>query len=158
MASHTDQPIIMPLSNPTTKAEALPSDVLEWTGGRALIATGSPFDPVELNDTRYEIAQANNALIFPGIGLGVISCRASRVSDTMIGAAAQAVASAVTDRSPGASLLPAMTQLRSISARVAVAVAEQARREGLAQRHLDNPIQQVYDAMWQPVYPEVEVI
>ena len=158
MASHTDQPIIMPLSNPTTKAEALPSDVLEWTGGRALIASGSPFDPVELNDTRYEIAQANNALIFPGIGLGVISCRASRVSDTMIGAAAQAVASAVTDRSPGASLLPAMTQLRSISARVAVAVAEQARREGLAQRHLDNPIQQVYDAMWQPVYPEVEVI
>lgn len=158
MAAHTDRPIIMPLSNPTMKAEALPTDLLEWTNGRALIATGSPFEPVDFDGTTYEIAQANNALIFPGIGLGVITCRTSRVTDTMIAAAAQAVASAVSSNSNGASLLPAMTQLRSISARVAVAVVKQAQREGLAQRQLDSPIQQVYDAMWQPIYPEIEVI
>lgn len=158
MAAHVDRPIIMPLSNPTAKAEARPADLLAWTNGRALIATGSPFDAVELNDTTYEIAQANNALIFPGIGLGVITCRASRVSDTMIAAAAQAIASAVTDFGEGTSLLPAMTQLRSISAQVAVAVVRQAQREGLAQRELENPIQQVYDAMWQPEYPEIEVV
>lgn len=158
MAKHVERPIIMPLSNPTSRAEAVPSDLLAWTNGAALIATGSPFKPVELGETTYHIAQANNALIFPGIGLGVICCRASRITDTVIAAASQAVASAVSDRSLGASLLPTMTQLRSISAQVAVAVVEQAQREGLAQRELDNPIQQVYEAMWQPVYPEIEVV
>jgi malate dehydrogenase (oxaloacetate-decarboxylating) len=158
MASHVDRPIIMPLSNPTARAEATPADLLEWTDGRVLIATGSPFDPVEYGQTRYKIAQANNALIFPGIGLGVIVSRASRVTDTMIAAAAEAIASAVTDRRPGASLLPAMTQLRAISARVAVAVAETAEAEGLAGAPLTDPIQQVYDAMWQPDYPEIEVV
>lgn len=158
MAAHCERPIIMPLSNPTARAEATPADLLEWTDGRALIATGSPFDPVEYGETTYKIAQANNALIFPGIGLGVVTCRASRVTDTMIAAAAKAVASAVTDRRRGASLLPDMTQLRAISARVAVAVADVAAEEGLAERHLDNAIQQVYEAMWQPSYPEVEVV
>jgi len=158
MAAHCERPIIMPLSNPTARAEALPSDLLDWTDGAALIATGSPFEPVVHNDVTYNIAQANNALIFPGIGLGVITSLASRVTDTMIAAAAAAVASAVTDRRPGASLLPTMTQLRSISARVAVAVAEVAEKEGLAGRELTTPIQEVYDNMWQPVYPEVEVI
>lgn len=158
MANHCARPIIMPLSNPTARAEARPADLLAWTDGRALIATGSPFAAVELDEVRYEIAQANNALIFPGIGLGVIVSKASRVTDTMIAAAAGAIASAATDRKPGASLLPAMTQLRAISARVAVAVAEQAAAEGLAANPLTDPIQQVYDAMWQPEYPEVVVI
>ncbi len=158
MASHTERPIIMPLSNPTSRAEATPADLLEWTDGAALIATGSPFAPVGHGGTTFEIAQANNALIFPGIGLGVITSRASRVTDTMIAAAATAVANAVTDRRLGASLLPAMTQLRAISARVAVAVAEVAEAEGLAGRHLENPIQEVYDAMWQPSYPETEAV
>lgn len=152
------RPIIMPLSNPTTRAEAVPADLLEWTNGDALIATGSPFADIGHGGQTHQIAQANNALIFPGIGLGVIVSQAERITDTMIAAAAKAIASAVTDRRRGASLLPAMTQLRSISARVAVAVAEAAAAEGLAGRQLDNPIQEVYDAMWQPNYPEIEVI
>ena len=158
MAAHCDRPIIMPLSNPTSKAEATPADVLEWTKGRALIATGSPFAPVEHGEVRHTIAQANNALIFPGIGLGVVTCQATRVTDGMLAAAAQAVADAVTDRRPGASVLPAMNQLRAISAKVAVAVVAAAEREGVAGRHLTNPIQEVYDAMWRPDYPEIEVI
>lgn len=158
MAGHCERPVIMPLSNPTARAEALPSDIVEWTHGRALIATGSPFDNVIHDGIAHEIAQANNALIFPGIGLGVITSRARRVTDSMVEAAAKALASAVTDRRPGASLLPAMTQLRAISARVAVAVAETATAEGLAGRELENPIQEVYEAMWQPYYPEIEVV
>ena len=158
MASYCERPIIMPLSNPTARAEALPADLLAWTDGRAMIATGSPFGDVIHDGTRFEIAQANNALIFPGIGLGVVTCHASRVTDTMVAAAAAAVSSAVTDRRRGASLLPRMSQLRAISARVALAVAETAEAEGLAGRALDNPVQQVYEAMWQPRYPEIEVV
>ena len=92
MAAHTDRPIIMPLSNPTSKAEALPADLLAWTDGRALVATGSPFAPVELDGVTYRIAQANNALVFPGLGLGVTVARAHRITDRMIAAAADAVA------------------------------------------------------------------
>lgn len=158
MAAHCEWPVIMPLSNPTSRAEATPVDLLEWTRGRALIATGSPFTPVQHDDQMHTIAQANNALIFPGIGLGVVTCKAEQISDSMLAAAARAVADAVTDRRRGASLLPAMHQLRAISARVAVAVAQQANKEGLARRPLDNPIQQVYDAMWRPDYPEIEVV
>lgn len=158
MAAHCEQPIVMPLSNPTSKAEAIPAEILQWTRGKALIATGSPFAPVEFGDAHFTIAQANNALIFPGIGLGVVTCQATKVTDAMLAAAAQAVAAAVTDRRPGASVLPAMSQLRAISARVAVAVVAAAEREGIATRHLSNPIQEVYDAMWRPEYPEIEVI
>ncbi len=158
MAANCQQPIIMPLSNPTAKAEALPSEILEWTDGRALIATGSPFPPVSYQGTTYEIAQANNALVFPGLGLGVIVSRASRVSDGMLAAAANAVAAAVSDRRPGASLLPSIRQLRSVSSKVALAVINVAQEEGLAQAEIDNPIQAVVDAMWVPEYPEVEVV
>lgn len=158
MASFCDRPIIMPLSNPTARAEAIPADLLSWTDGRALIATGSPFADVSYSGTRFQIAQANNALIFPGIGLGVITCRATRVTDTMVAAGAAALASVVTDRRRGASLLPRMSQLRAISARVALAVAESAQAEGLAGRTLTNPVQQVYEAMWQPRYPDIEVV
>lgn len=158
MAANCEHPIIMPLSNPTARAEAHPADLLEWTEGRALIATGSPFGKVSYAKREYEIAQANNALIFPGIGLGVVTSKARRVTDTMIAAAARAVADAVTVRRPGASLLPAMTQLRAISAKVGVAVAQQAAAEGLADRPLANPVQEVFDAMWQPDYPEIEVV
>lgn len=158
MAAHTERPIIMPLSNPTPRSEAHPGDILAWTKGRALIATGSPFQPVEYDGRAFTIAQANNALIFPGIGLGVITARARRVSDKMLAAAAQAVAHSVTSRYLGASILPDMSQLRAISAKVAVEVARVAMAEGLAERPLDNPIQDVYDAMWQPVYPTIEVV
>ena len=156
MAAHTERPIIMPLSNPTSKAEAMPADVLAWTGGRALVATGSPFAPVEIDGVGYRIAQANNALVFPGLGLGVTVARASRISDRMIAAAADAVAGLSDAGRPGAPLLPPVSDLRPVSAAVAIAVAQAAADEGLAQTPLDNPIQEVHQAMWRPDYPRVE--
>jgi len=156
MAAHTERPIIMPLSNPTSKAEAMPADVLAWTGGRALVATGSPFAPVEIDGVGYRIAQANNALVFPGLGLGVTVARASRISDGMIAAAADAVAGLSDAGRPGTPLLPPVSDLSPVSAAVAIAVAQAAADEGLAQAPLDNPIQQVHEAMWRPDYPRVE--
>jgi malate dehydrogenase (oxaloacetate-decarboxylating) len=156
MAAHCDRPIIMPLSNPTSKCEAMPADVLAWTGGRALVATGSPFAPVELDGITYHIAQANNALVFPGLGLGVTVARASRITDGMIAAAADAVARLSNAGLPGAPLLPPVSDLRPVSAAVAIAVAQAAATEGLAQAQLVDPIQQVHQAMWRPDYPKVE--
>lgn len=155
MAAHVDHPVIMPLSNPTSLVEATPEDLLSWTDGRALIATGSPFPPVQRNDREHVIAQANNAFVFPGLGLGVAVCRATRVTDRMIAAAAEAVAGLAHVDGPGGSLLPQVSQLRMVSATVAIAVAQAAERDGVATRVLDNPVQQVFDAMWTPVYPEL---
>jgi malate dehydrogenase (oxaloacetate-decarboxylating) len=157
MAAHTARPIIMPLSNPTSRAEAQPADLINWTHGRALVAAGSPFPPVTLDGVRYEIAQANNALIFPGLGTGVIVSRASRVSAGMLAAAAAALAALAGEGAtgPGAALLPPVTSLRRVSAVVATAVAEAAQAEGLAQAQLDDPAAQVRDAMWFPDYPDV---
>ena len=156
MAAHCDRPIIMPLSNPTSKCEAMPADVLAWTGGRALVATGSPFAPVELDGVTYRIAQANNALVFPGLGLGVTVARASRITDGLIAAAADAVARLSDATRPGAPLLPPVSDLRPVSAAVAIAVAQAAVAEGLAQVPVDNPIEAVHQAMWRPQYPKVE--
>jgi malate dehydrogenase (oxaloacetate-decarboxylating) len=158
MASIVDRPIIMPLSNPTSKAEAVPADLIRWTDGRALVATGSPFDPVEYGGVTYRIAQANNALVFPGLGLGVTVARAARITETMITAAAEAVAALSDATKRGASLLPPVTNLRTVSATVAIAVAQAAEKEGLAQTTLDNPVQQVHQAMWRPQYPSFEAI
>jgi malate dehydrogenase (oxaloacetate-decarboxylating) len=158
MASIVDRPIIMPLSNPTSKAEAVPADLIRWTDGRALVATGSPFDPVEHDEVTYRIAQANNALVFPGLGLGVTVARAARITETMITAAAEAVAALSDATKRGASLLPPVTNLRTVSATVAIAVAQAAEKEGLAQTTLDNPVQQVQQAMWRPQYPSFEAI
>jgi malate dehydrogenase (oxaloacetate-decarboxylating) len=158
MAAHTQRPVIMPLSNPTSKSEAVPADLIAWTDGRALVATGSPFDPVVHEDTTYRIAQANNALVFPGLGLGVAVARARRVSDRMLAAAADAVAGLSDATTPGAALLPPVDNLREVSATVAVAVARAAAADGLAEVALDDPIQQVVQAMWQPEYPRVEPV
>jgi malate dehydrogenase (oxaloacetate-decarboxylating) len=155
MAAHTERPIIMPLSNPTSRSEAQPADLITWTRGRALVAAGSPFPPVTLDGVRYDIAQANNALIFPGLGTGVIVSRASRVSDGMLAAAATALADLAGDTHTGASLLPPVTSLREVSAAVAAAVAAAARDEGLAQVPVTDPDEQVRDAMWRPDYPKV---
>jgi malate dehydrogenase (oxaloacetate-decarboxylating) len=157
MAAHTARPIIMPLSNPTSLTEAQPADLVNWTHGRALVAAGSPFPPVTLDGVRYEIAQANNALIFPGLGTGVIVSRASRVSAGMLAAAAEALAALAGEGAtgPGASLLPPVTSLRTVSAAVATAVATAAKAEGLAQADLPDPAAQVRDAMWFPDYPDV---
>lgn len=158
MASHVDRPIIMPLSNPTVLAEALPADVIEWTNGRALIATGSPFSPVRWGDAEYRIAQANNALVFPGLGLGTIVTKATRITTGMLAAAATAVAKLVDAHRLGAAVLPPMASLRTVSATVGLAVAEAAVAEGVAQVELTDPVQQVYQAMWQPKYPAIEII
>jgi malate dehydrogenase (oxaloacetate-decarboxylating) len=158
MAAHTGRPVIMPLSNPTSLSEARPADLIAWTGGRALIATGSPFDPVTHDGVRYEFAQANNALIFPGLGLGVTVARARRVSDGMLAAAAAALASLSDAAKPGAAVLPPVTSLRQVSAAVAAAVAQAARAEGLAQAQLDDPAKQVAQAMWTPEYPAIQPI
>jgi malate dehydrogenase (oxaloacetate-decarboxylating) len=155
MAAHVDRPIIMPLSNPTSRSEAQPADLIRWTRGRALVAAGSPFPTVALDGVQYEIAQANNALIFPGLGTGVIVSRARRVSDGMLAAAATALADMAGDTSPGASLLPPVTSLREVSAAVAEAVVVAARDEGLATVPVDDPAGQVRDAMWLPAYPKV---
>jgi malate dehydrogenase (oxaloacetate-decarboxylating) len=157
MAAYVVRPIVMPLSNPTSKCEALPEDVVRWTGGRALIATGSPFPPVTLGASTFHIAQANNALVFPGLGLGVTVARARRITDSMIMAAADAVAGLAGDPTPGAPLLPAVDDLRVVSAAVAIAVAVEAERQGLAQVPLHDPIKQVHDAMWKPEYPRLEI-
>jgi malate dehydrogenase (oxaloacetate-decarboxylating) len=158
MAAHVGRPVIMPLSNPTSRAEAVPADLIAWTDGRALVATGSPFDPVVHEETTYRIAQANNALVFPGLGLGVAVVRARRVSDRMLAAAADAVAGLSDAGIRGAPLLPPVDNLREVSATVAVAVAGAAVADGLADVALDDPIQQIHQAMWQPEYLRVEAV
>ena len=157
MASKVERPIIMPLSNPTSKCEAVPNDLIRWTEGRALVAAGSPFAPVTYEGRTYQIAQANNALIFPGLGLGVTVARASRITDGMLAAAADAVAALSDATTIGASLLPSVDQLRMVSAAVGVAVARAAGSEGLAQVDLYNPVQQIHEAMWRPAYPQIEL-
>lgn len=158
MASDVDRPIILPLSNPTSNAEAVPEDLIRWTDGRALIATGSPFGPVEHGGVRYAIAQANNALVFPGLGLGVAVARASRITEGMLAAMAEAVAALSDAGTPGASLLPPVDDLRRVSAAVGVAVAKAAVADGVAQVPVEHPIQQVHEAMWRPEYPRIEVV
>jgi len=155
MAAHAARPVILPLSNPTSSSEAHPADLLKWTEGRALVATGSPYDAVVYNDTTYVIGQANNAFVFPGVGLGVIVSRASRVTDSMLEAAARAVTGMVKVDEPGSSLVPRVQDLRPVSATVAVAVAKAAEAEGVARLHCEDWIQAVQDAMWQPQYARV---
>lgn len=159
MATHVDRPVIMPMSNPTDLAEAVPSDLLAWTDGRALVATGSPFAPVSFAGTTYEIAQVNNALIFPGLGLGVIAVQASRITDGMFLAAAQAVAAIVDPTTPGASLLPQVADLHTTSAAVAVAVARAAQHDGVAVLEPEDRLEDtVRRTMWQPEYHPVRAI
>jgi malate dehydrogenase (oxaloacetate-decarboxylating) len=148
MAAHTPRPMIFPMSNPTELIEAVPADVIHWTDGRGLVGTGTPWAPVPYNGVDYEIGQANNALIYPGIGLGTIVSRASRVTDRMLLAAAHALASLVDVSRPGAGVLPSIENLRATSVTVAVGVARQAMQEGVAQVELPDPERAVRDAMW----------
>ena len=152
MAAHTDRPIILAMSNPTSLCEARPEDLIAWTDGRALIATGSPFPPVTHNRTTYVIAQANNALVFPGLGLGVIASRARLVTDAMIAASAQAVADLVDVDAPGAPLLPQVADLSAVSLAVAGAVAAAAAAEGVARAESPDWKAAARDLVWEPVY------
>jgi malate dehydrogenase (oxaloacetate-decarboxylating) len=158
MAATVDRPIIMPLSNPTSKAEAVPADLIRWTDGRALVATGSPFPPVNHGGRTYTIAQSNNALVFPGLGLGVAVVRARRITDAMIAAAADAVAALADTTGQGGALLPPVTDLRTVSAAVAIAVAQTAEEHGLAELPLTDPVKQIHQAMWRPEYPPFQPI
>lgn len=155
MHSHVPRPFILPMSNPTPLAEAVPADLLAWTGGQALIVTGSPFDPVHLDGVDYRIGQANNALLYPGLGLGAIVARATKITDGMLNAAAKAVAQLVEIHGPGSPLLPEIADIRATSAAVAVAVVEEAVREGVARVTPDNALQAVLDSMWKPRYRPV---
>ena len=152
MSAGVERPIVLPLSNPTERIEAMPSDVIAWSKGRALVAVGIPVDPFTYDGTTYTIGQGNNALLYPGLGLGVIVSGASTVTDGMLLAAAQAVAGQVDPTELGAALLPPVENLRASSATVAVAVARQAAADGVATVEPDDLIQAVQDAMWQPVY------
>lgn len=152
MARGTPRPVILPLSNPTALSEAVPSNLIAWTDGRAFVATGSPFDAVLYGGVRYTIAQANNAIIFPGLGLGAIASRARIISDGMFLAAAGALANLSEGSTHGGALLPPVGDLREVSFRVAVAVGEQAGREGLSQLHPEQVDAAVREALWEPRY------
>ncbi|MEV7237920.1 NAD-dependent malic enzyme [Streptomyces sp. NPDC051020] len=152
MSEAAERPIIFPLSNPTERIEAMPADIIAWSGGKALVATGIPVEPVEYKGVTHTIGQANNALLYPGLGLGAVVSRAERVTDGMLLAAAEAVTRQVDVSEPGASLLPPVADLRASSAAVAVAVVEAAQADGVATAAVDDPVQAVQDAMWQPVY------
>ncbi|ENQ3112100.1 oxaloacetate-decarboxylating malate dehydrogenase [Bacillus cereus] len=160
MASHVERPIILPMSNPTPLAEAKPANLIEWTEGRALVATGSPFEPVTYNGVTYVIGQSNNALIFPGLGLGTIVVRASVMTDGMFAAAAEAVASMVDTSQPGAPILPEVEELRNISEMVAIEVAKVAVAEGVARENVsDNDIKiAVKEAIWEPEYRQIKAV
>lgn len=150
MASHVERPIIFPLSNPTKLAEATAQDLLTWTDGKALIATGVPYSPIELNGVTYDIGQANNALIYPGVGLGVLAVNATRLSDAMISAAAHSLQGIVDTTKPGAATLPPVEKLTEFSRTVAKAVAECAIKEGLApEQDVDAAIDAI---LWKPEY------
>ncbi|HUO07834.1 MAG TPA: NAD-dependent malic enzyme [Phycisphaerae bacterium] len=160
MAEHVRRPVVLPLSNPTSKCEAKPADVIAWTGGRALVATGSPFAPVPWEGRSIRIGQANNVLIFPGVGLGALVSEASRVTDPMFRVAAETLAAQVSDDDlAGGALFPRLQELRRITHQVACAVVRQAREEGVGRPFEDSDIPiAVRAAMWTPDYPKLEAV
>jgi malate dehydrogenase (oxaloacetate-decarboxylating) len=156
MSAGVGRPVIFPLSNPTSKIEATPADIITWSKGRALVATGLPIGPFEYDGMTYHFGQANNALVYPGLGLGTIVSGASKVTDGMLHAAAEAVAGQVDVSEPGAALLPAVENLRASSATSAIAVVKAANADSVTGKKIDNTVQAVQDAMWQPTYADVE--
>ncbi|EDN9715078.1 oxaloacetate-decarboxylating malate dehydrogenase [Listeria monocytogenes] len=155
MTQYTERPAILPLSNPTKLAEATASDLIQWTDGKALIVTGSPSKPVEYQHTIYEIGQANNALLYPGLGLGALVTRAKYITDGMLAAASMAVAEQISPNKAGAALLPHVRTLRETSRAVAIAVANQAIKENIHQVELTNVTEAIEREMWQPIYKGV---
>jgi len=154
MAQQVERPIIFPLSNPTSRAEATPEQLVQWTDGRAIIGTGSPFAPVKWKGKLLPVDQTNNSYIFPGFGLGVIAARARRVTDAMFMAAAQALA-ALSPARQGSNerLLPPVDQLRSVAPAVAKAVGLQAQADGVAPPCSEDVLtQRIAAEMWEPVY------
>jgi malate dehydrogenase (oxaloacetate-decarboxylating) len=157
IARHTGRPIVLPLSNPTSQCEAEPEDVIRWTNGRALVATGSPFPPVRFGERTFVIGQANNVFVFPGIGLGALVAEARKVTDGMLMAAARALADDVREDPPDdGGLFPRVAHLRRVTARVAAAVVAAARDDGVGRPMKDGEIADALRAaMWEPRYPEL---
>lgn len=164
MAKHVDRPIVFPLSNPTKLHEAQPEDINSWTKGKALIATGSPFPPVEHDGVKYEVAECNNSTAFPGVGLGGVLCRTRLVSDKMLVAATKALAAqAPALKDPNAGLLPDVEDVRDISVQVAKAVIKTAVEEGLNQEKDiptdDKELEEwIREQMWEPRYRELKKV
>jgi malate dehydrogenase (oxaloacetate-decarboxylating) len=160
MASLVERPLILPLSNPTSQSEAIPADVLAWTDGRALVATGSPFDPVTYGGRTFRIGQSNNAFVFPGIGLGALVAEAPQVSDGMCRAAAECLAGQVSPEDLAAgSLYPRVRDLRVVVGRIAEAVVREAREAGLGRALPDEAIPgAVAAARWEPRYLPLEAV
>ena len=154
MAKHCQRPIVLPLSNPTEQVEATPEDLIRWTNGKVLIATGSPFDPVEFADHQIEIAQCNNALVFPGIGLGLVTAKAAHLSDECLWVACKALSEfAPITKDPYGPLLPNLDHAREVSYHIAIAVIKQLIKEGVTQLTLDQNIPSlVKHQMWEPSY------
>ena len=152
MASWCDHPIIFPLSNPTELAEATAEDIIKWSDGRAMVATGIPAEPVEYNGVTYIIGQANNALIYPGLGLGSISVNASLVTDEMISSAAHSLGEFLEINVEGAAVLPPVSKLTQFSETVAAAVAECAVKQGLNRVQTNDVKKAVKSVIWKPVY------
>ena len=169
MHKHVDRPIILPLSNPTSLHEAVPEDLIHWTDGKALIATGSPFDPVEYKGTTYEVGECNNSVCFPGIGLGCILSKASRLTDAMLLAGVKGMASMapilVDEKLP---LVPDVEVARSVSLAIAAGVIAQAKKDGVCQEEgvpeiadgdadgheMEDLKRWIEDRMWRAEYPE----
>jgi malate dehydrogenase (oxaloacetate-decarboxylating) len=159
MTHHSPRPVILPLSNPTSVAEATPEDLLCWTNGNALVGTGSPFAPVEINGCKIRISQINNSFIFPGLALGILVGRASRVTDGMMMAAAKALASASpTLEDPTAPLLPAIADSRRVAMVVAEAVGRQSISDGISELDPSALSDQLGAYVWEPVYHPYERI
>ncbi len=154
MAEHHQKPIIFPLSNPTSRVEALPEEILRWTQGRALVATGSPFPPVHINEQLIPIAQCNNSYIFPGIGLGVLASGAERVTDNMLMAASRALAECSPLGQFGEGpLLPDLEQIQEVSKKIAFATGRAAMQDGVAMRVKNEHLREaIEESFWQPEY------
>ena len=152
MCENTERPVIFPLSNPTKLAEATAKDLIEWSNGKAFVATGIPSDDVEYNGVNYVIGQANNALIYPGLGLGMLASEASLLTDEMIGAAAHALSGIVDITKPGAPVLPPFKYVAEVSLKVATAVAKKAQEQGLARAVEQDMEKAVRDFRWTPKY------
>jgi malate dehydrogenase (oxaloacetate-decarboxylating) len=158
MARHTARPVIFPLSNPTSRSEATPQDLMDWTEGRALIGTGSPFPPMNVNGKQIHVAQTNNSYIFPGLALGIIASKSRHVTDTMVKAAAtELIRHLPTQTNKAGSLLPPIAEARSLGRFIAEAVGKQALKDGQAQVADENALNRELDAnLWEPVYESYE--
>ncbi len=153
MQEYTEHPIVLPLSNPTSKSEATPADILKWTNGKAIVATGSPFEPVVLDGKTYKISQCNNSYIFPGVGLGILASKANRVTNNMLMASSEALAKCAYVKPLDGSLLPPLSNIRDVSKSIAKVVGLQAMEDGVAPKVTEVDLEKsIAKNFWEPKY------